>query len=277
MLTQFKAFIKLVLRFAFIFQFSFFYSHGLFYFFCSSLSHATRFVVGPCLHILCTLPSPVFVCTAHSFTKYTHSHTHTHRCAYAYTNNFFIANTHSFARLHTYPFLAFAPLPQPLHSGLMHMHCLLILPYVRFASLALLFSSLLYSLPQFFIYPMHTLSKSLCALQGHTRPNCERHRHPLVRHIGIETIRHGILHGPSTAADCLSVCGALWRICVDYHLLGRTTLHCSAPAPAPFSASPLPGNLWQYAVCCLCISPVGSVCVCLCGFVFVLCNIVAWF
>lgn len=108
MLTQFKAFIKLVLRLAFIFQFSFFYSHGLFYFFCLSFSHATRFVVGPCLHILCTLPSPVFVCTAHSFTKYTHSHTHTHRCAYAYTNNFFIANTHSFARLPTYPFLGFA-------------------------------------------------------------------------------------------------------------------------------------------------------------------------
>lgn len=144
MLTQFKAFIKLVLRLAFIFQFSFFYSHGLFYFFCLSFSHATRFVVGPCLHILCTLPSPVFVCTAHSFTKYTHSHTHTHRCAYAYTNNFFIANTHSFARLHTYPFLAFAPLPQPLHSGLMHMHCLLILPYV--GSLRLLCSSHLFSI-----------------------------------------------------------------------------------------------------------------------------------
>lgn len=176
-----------------------------------------------------------------------------------------MANTHSFARLPTYPFLASA---SALHSGLMHMHCLLILPYVgslRFACFALLISSLL----QFFIYPMHTLSKSLCALQGHTRPNCERHRHPLVRHIGIETIRHGILHGPSTAADCLSVCGALWRICVDYHLLGRTTLHRPAPPPA--------GNLWQYAVCCLCISPVKSVCVrvCVCG--FVLCNIVARF
>lgn len=274
MLTQFKAFIKLVLRLAFIFQFSFFYSHGLFYFFCLSFSHATCFVVGPCLHILCTLPSPVFVCTAHSFTKYTHSHTHTHRCAYAYTNNFFIANTHSFARLPTYPFLGFAF--ASAFAFRPHAYALFIDFALRWlASLALLFSSLLYSLPQFFIYPMHTLSKSLCALQGHTRPNCERHRHPLVRHIGIETIRHGILHGPSTAADCLSVCGALWRICVDYHLLGRTTLHRSAPAPAPFSASPLPSNLWQYAVCCLCISPVGSVCVCLCG--FVLCNIVAWF
>lgn len=82
----------------------------------------------------------LFVLLIHS----QNTHTHTHRCAYAYTNNFFIANTHSFARLHTYPFLAFAPLPQPLHSGLMHMHCLLILPYVR--SLRLLCSSHLFSI-----------------------------------------------------------------------------------------------------------------------------------
>lgn len=179
-----------------------------------------------------------------------------------------MANTHSFARLPAYPFPSCLCLCIPASCiCIVYWFCLTL---ARFASLALLFSSHLNSsLPQFFIYPMHTLSKSLCALQGHTRPNCERHRHPLVRHIGIETIRHGILHGPSTAADCLSVCGALWRICVDYHLLGRTTLHRPAPPPA--------GNLWQYAVCCLCISPVKSVCVsvCVCG--FVLCNIVARF
>lgn len=163
--------------------------------------------VGPCLHILCTLPAAsFFVCTAHSFTKYTHTLTHT----LAYTNNFFQTNTHSLDYPHTLSLLP--PSVSP------HAYALFIDFALRCAALHLLCSSLLSA--QFFIYPMHTLSKSLCALQGHTRPNCERHRHPLVRHIGIETIRHGILHGPSTAADCLSVCGALWRICVDYHLLG---------------------------------------------------------
>lgn len=83
---------------------------------------------------------------------------------------------------------------------LMHMHCLLISP-------------LSISIPTEFSY-------LALLLQGHTRPNCERHLHILVRHIGLETVRHRLLHGPSTAADCLSVRGALRRICVDYHLLG---------------------------------------------------------
>lgn len=201
----------------------------------------------------------LFVLLIHSQNTHTHTRTHVHM----HTLTIFLYGKHSLICSTTHIPFPVLSLPLPLHSGLMHMHCLLILPYV--GSLALLFSSrLIFILPQFFIYPMHTLSKSLCALQGHTRPNCERHRHPLVRHIGIETIRHGILHGPSTAADCLSVCGALWRICVDYHLLGRTTLHRPAPhRPAPYSPAspPCAGNLWQYAVCCLCISPVKSVCV----------------
>lgn len=178
----------------------------------------------------------------HKIHTLTHAHTHVHM----HTLTIFLYGKHSLICSTSHIPFPVLPLPQPLHSGLMHMHCLLILP-----SLALLFSSRLISiLPQFFIYPMHTLSKSLCALQGHTRPNCERHRHPLVRHIGIETIRHGILHGPSTAADCLSVCGALWRICVDYHLLGRTTLHRPAPHRPCSPASP-PLCRQPLAICCL--------------------------
>lgn len=141
---------------------------------------------------------------------------------------------------------------------LMHMHCLLILPPMFLFAFLSIFQLLL---PCPLTHPLTltdslthslTLSKSLCALQGHTRPNCERHRHILVRHIGLETIRHGILHGPSTAADCLSVCDALWRICVDYHLLGRS-------------------KATVYS--CVCV----RVAVCQLLSVCVYCNIVAWF
>lgn len=211
----------------------------------SPFSSSTVFLIFLPRYMLCSwamFAHPLHIafsclCLHCSFIHKIHTLTHAHTHVHMHTLTIFLYGKHSLICSTTHIPFPVLSLPLTLHSGLMHMHCLLILP-----SLALLFASRLISiLPQFFIYPMHTLSKSLCALQGHTRPNCERHRHPLVRHIGIETIRHGILHGPSTAADCLSVCGALWRICVDYHLLGRTTLHRPAPTrPAPCSpASPL--------------------------------------
>jgi len=73
------------------------------------------FVVGLCLHILCTSPA-VFVCTVHSFTKYTHTHTHTHTHRGTHTHSQLFYGKHSFSRI--------------LFPHLMHMHCLLIL-YVR--------------------------------------------------------------------------------------------------------------------------------------------------
>lgn len=91
--------------------------------------------VGPCLHILCTLPAAsFFVCTAHSFTKYTHTLTHT----LAYTNNFFQTNTHSLDYPHTLSLLP--PSVSP------HAYALFIDFALRCAALHLLCSSLLTAL-----------------------------------------------------------------------------------------------------------------------------------
>jgi len=129
----------------------------------------------------------------------------------------FIHKIHTYTQMHSYSLahnFLWKTLSQPYTLSAAHTYALFIDFVCVYAALLLSTELLIY----YFCVCLYLIF--FFAFQGYTRPNCERHRYTLVRHIGIETIRHGILHGPSTAADCLSMCGALWRICVDYHLLG---------------------------------------------------------